>query len=230
MQPLTDEEFKLVLPPAIKKSVNTELMDKINKTLMDEETLESFKENLISYTHVMSQGKFKIDQYINAVKYVSFKLMGLTNKDAYIKTFPEKYLKFIKQGVASKDIASYSTAYNKSKLVNLIYAQTLTPTHVLNAALHQESINIQAEIMRTAKSEKTRSDAAAHLMAHLKPPEAAKMELDVTLKQDETIAALHHTTMELAKKQHELIKNGTHSVKTIAESTLINSEEDIIDV
>ena len=67
-----------------------------------------------------NDAKFVVDQdYVNAVKYVSHKLMGCTNLDAYVKTFPVKYQGFLNQGVLSKDIASYITAYNKSKLVNL---------------------------------------------------------------------------------------------------------------
>lgn len=66
-----------------------------------------------------------------------------------------------KSGVSEKDQSSYISAYHKSKLVNLIFEQTLIPIHILNAPLLQQAINVQAELMLTANSEKVRSDAAA---------------------------------------------------------------------
>ena len=222
MDPITIEQFKAAMPATVKKSVNPVIVDEINNMLMDPEALEQFRENLMSYTSVMMEGRFKVTSYINAVKYVSFKLLGQTNKDAYIKTFPDKYVGFLAAGVAQKDIASYSTAYNKSKLVNLIFEQTLVPTHVLNAPLYQQALNTQAELMLHAKSEKVRSDAANSVLTHLKPPEAAKLELDITVKQDDSIKQLTATTLALARQQQALIIDGSHSVKTVAESTLID--------
>ena len=153
---LTLDQFQLALPDKVKKSINQELIDQINNTLSDPEMYESYRDNLISYTKVMADGKFKVTQYIDAVRYVSFKLMGCTNIEAYTKTFPDKYQRFIQQGVQAKDIASYVTAYNKSKLVNLIFEQTLIPSHVLNQDLYQRALNVQADLMINAKSEKVR--------------------------------------------------------------------------
>jgi len=175
MTPLTEEQFKAALPAQIKKSVNPSLMKQVNQTLSSTEAMESFKENLLTYTSVMTDGRFKITSYINAVKYVSFKLLGSTNIAAYSKTFPDKIARFKAQGVSDKDVSSYAAAFNKSKLVNLIFEQTLVPTHVLNAPLFQKAINVQAELMMTANSEKVRSDAAACLIKELKPPETQKV-------------------------------------------------------
>ena len=222
MNPITEEQFKAALPVAIRKNISPAVIDEVNNILMDPETMEQFRENLLSYTSVMADGRFKISSYINAVKYVSFKLLGQTNKDAYIKTFPDKYVGFLAAGVSQKDIASYSTAYNKSKLVNLIFAQTLVPFHVLNSASYQDALNTQVDLMHNAKSEKVRSDAANSVMTHLKPPESTKLELDINVKQDDSIKLLTATTLALARQQQALIINGTHSVKTIAESTLID--------
>ena len=125
MTALTLEQFRLALPDKVKKSVNQELVDQVNKTLGDPEMYEAYRDNLLSYTRVMSDGRFKVSEYISAVKYVSHKLMGDTNIDAYSRTFPDKIQRFMAQGVAPKDIASYVTAYNKSKLVNLIFEQPI---------------------------------------------------------------------------------------------------------
>ena len=218
---LTLDQFKLALPDKVKKSINQELIDQINNTLSDPEMFEQYRDNLISYTKVMADGKFKVTQYIDAVRYVSFKLMGCTNIEAYTKTFPDKYQRFIQQGVQAKDIASYVTAYNKSKLVNLIFEQTLIPTHVLNQDLYQRALNVQADLMINAKSEKVRCDAANSLLTQLKAPEVKKVELDIGVKEDSSIAALRATTLELARQQRLMVESGAMNAQEIAHGKLI---------
>lgn len=218
---LTLDQFKLALPDKVKKSINQELIDQINNTLSDPEMFEQYRDNLISYTKVMADGKFKVTQYIDAVRYVSFKLMGCTNIEAYTKTFPDKYQRFVQQGVSAKDIASYVTAYNKSKLVNLIFEQTLIPTHVLNQDLYQRALNVQADLMMNAKSEKVRCDAANSLLTQLKAPEVKKVELDIGVKEDSAIAALRQTTMELARQQRLMVESGAMNAQDVAHGRLI---------
>lgn len=218
---LTLDQFKLALPDKVKKSINQELIDQINNTLSDPEMFESYRDNLISYTKVMADGKFKVTQYIDAVRYVSFKLMGCTNIEAYTKTFPDKYQRFIQQGVSAKDIASYVTAYNKSKLVNLIFEQTLIPSHVLNQDLYQRALNVQADLMINAKSEKVRCDAANSLLTQLKTPEVKKVELDIGVKEDSSIAALRATTLELARQQRLMVESGAMNAQDVAHGKLI---------
>ena len=218
---LTLDQFQLALPDKVKKSINQELIDQINNTLSDPEMFESYRDNLISYTKVMADGKFKVTQYIDAVRYVSFKLMGCTNIEAYTKTFPDKYQRFIQQGVQAKDIASYVTAYNKSKLVNLIFEQTLIPSYVLNQDLYQRALNVQADLMMNAKSEKVRCDAANSLLTQLKAPEVKKVELDIGVKEDSSIAALRAATLELARQQRLMMESGAMNAQEIAHGKLI---------
>lgn len=218
---LTLDQFKLALPDKVKKSINQELIDQINNTLSDPEMFESYRDNLISYTKVMADGKFKVTQYVDAVRYVSFKLMGCTNIEAYTKTFPDKYQRFVQAGVSAKDIASYVTAYNKSKLVNLIFEQTLIPSHVLNQDLYQRALNVQADLMMNAKSEKVRCDAANSLLTQLKTPEVKKVELDIGVREDSAIAALRATTMELARQQRLMVESGAMNAQEVAHGKLI---------
>ena len=221
MTALTVEQFRQALPDKVKKSINQELIDQINTTLSDPDMYEAYRDNLLSYTRVMSDGRFKVTDYISAVKYVSHKLMGCTNIDAYSKTFPDKIARFTAQGVAPKDIASYVTAYNKSKLVNLIMEQTLIPSYVLNQDLYQKALNVQAELMLGAKSEKVRSDAANSLLTHLKMPETQKVELEIGVKEDSAIAALRATTMELARQQRMMLEAGAMNAQEVAHSRLV---------
>lgn len=225
MTALTVDQFKQALPDKLKKSVNQELIDSINATLDNPELYEAYRDNLLSYTKVMQEGKFRIDQYINAVKYVSHKLMGCTNLAAYAKTFPEKMERFANEGVEDKDVASYVTAYNKSKLVNLIFEQTLIPSHILNQDLYQKALNVQAELMVSANSEKVRTDAANSLLTHLKPPEIKKVELDITTKEDSAIGALRQATLALAARQREMMQAGVMNAQDAAHQRVVLDQE-----
>jgi hypothetical protein len=220
---MSPEEFKSALPIQLKNSVTDEVMNSINAVLSGPEATAVFKENLLSYTSVLMEGRFKMTSYISAVRYVSFKLLGGTNKAAFTATFPDKMAKWKAAGVSEKDIASYTSAYHKSKLVNLIMEQTLIPTHVLNAPLFQQAINVQADLMLNAHSEKVRSDAAACLIKELKPPEATKIELDLGVKADKTLDTLRETTRALVEQQKRMLAQGT-SIRTIAEGVLVVKE------
>jgi hypothetical protein len=147
--------------------------------------------------------------------------MGCTNIDAYSKTFPDKILRFNNEGVSAKDIASYVTAYNKSKLVNLILEQTLIPSYVLNQDLYQKALNVQAELMVTAKSEKVRSDAANSLLSHLKMPEKQTVELDLTVKEDSSIGQLRQATLELVQQQKLILQAGVMNAQQVAHSKVL---------
>ena len=218
---ITVEQFKEALPARLKKNINTEVIDQINELLADPDMYEQYRDNLMSYTNVMIEGKFKLSSYISAVKYVSHKLMNCTNLLAYTKTFPDKYADFLARGVSSSDISSYVHAYNSSKLVNLIYVQTLTPIAVLNNHMVQQALNVQADLMVNAKSEKVRSDAANSILTHLKLPETQKIELDIGVKSDSSIDALRASTMELVAMQRQMIQSGSMSAGDMAGSKLI---------
>lgn len=219
---ISEEQFKALLPKQFKGTVTQEVMDEINNALSDPIANEAFKENLLSYTGVMRDGKFKIGDYLKAVKYVSFKLLGSSNIDAYLKTFPDRHQEFIKNNTSAKDMSSYVAMYNKNKLVNLIFEQTIIPFHVLNSDLYQKALNVQVELMTSPDvSPKVRSDAANSVLTHLKPPETTKIELDIGIKSDSMIEQLRTTMAEFSAQQLKAITLGTQSVTDIAHQKLV---------
>ena len=228
MNSLTVDQFQRALPAQIKGTVNQQLVDDINKLFNDPVLMHNFRDNLLGFSGVMRDGKFKMQDYINAVKYVSYKLLGSSNIDAYVKTFPDRYQMYIANKTSDKDIASYVSSYNKNKLVNLIYEQALVPTHILNADLLQKAINTQAQIMCDPDvSPKVRSDAANSLMTHLKAPETKKIELDIGLKQDNTIDDLRRATQELREAQKNAMMLGNASAKDIAHSGILIEHDEL---
>jgi hypothetical protein len=219
---LTTDIVRKALPSSMKNRVSQGFVDSINEAITDPNTAEMMRDNILGYASVLANGRYKLDDYINAVKYVSFKAMGKLNIQAFIATFPDRYAKYKAEGISDKDIATYVSAYNKNKLVNLIYEQSLVPSHILNADVFQRAINIQAEIMGDPDvSPKVRSDAANSLLTHLKRPESQKIELDVAVKDDSVIRELKDITMGLAVQQKKLLEGGAYSVKEISNQGLV---------
>ena len=218
---VTQEQIERVMPKQIKAKVTPQLIKTINDVMTDPALRENFRDNLLSYTGVMADGKYKIGDYVNAVKYVSFKLLGSTNIESYTKTFPLRFQRLVNEGANDKTISSYSTAYNKNKLVQKIMEQTLTPMHVLNVDLYQKALNRSAYLMMNAASEKVQADAANNLMNQLKAPEVNKIELDISVKEDNSIKELREATLALAAEQRLAIQSGSQTAQEIAHSGLV---------
>jgi len=218
---LTREQLQRVMPKQTKAKITPQLVKSINDVMVDPQLRENFRDNLLSYTNVMADGRYKIQSYIDAVKYVSYKLLGATNIEAYTKTFPHRFKRLIDEQAEPKTIASYSTAYNKTQLVNKIMEQTLVPMHILNQDLYQKALNQSAYLMMHANSEKVQADAANNLMTQLKMPETSKIELDVTLKEDDSIAQLRNATLKLAGEQLLAITSGSKTTQEVAHSDLV---------
>lgn len=221
---LTKDEIIQSLPPAVASGVSDTLVNELNQLITDPDFREVFRDNMISYNKVLSEGKFKISSYLNAVMYVSYKIMGYNNMDAYERTFQQKFQTWIQQGKSSQTISAHVAMYNKSKLVNLVYAQAMIPTHVLNQDKFQEAINHQYFLMKNAASEKVQSDAANSLLIHLKPPEEKQVNLNIGIEETDSIKELKATITELAQLQVQSIEAKQNTAGQVAASRIIDAE------
>lgn len=227
---MTPTEFKDALPPQMKKNVNQDLIDKINTIMSNDDDREHFRNNIVGMSYVLKEGKFKLDSYVNAVRYIGFTMMGKTNQESYALTFPDKVNLWNTRGKTAKDISAAVAIYNKSKLVNLVREAALIPAHIYNADVFQEAINIQADLMRTANSEKVRSDAAACLIKELRQPEVQKVELDIAVKEDSAIASLRDTTAKLVEQQRAMLKSGAMNAEEVAHQKMVVVEGEFEEV
>ncbi|AGH07444.1 hypothetical protein SUFG_00077, partial [Sulfitobacter phage phiCB2047-B] len=129
---LTLQEVQESLPAGQKGNISQDMVNQLNTLSKDPEEARYIRENFISFSKVLSDGRFKLGDYVRAVMYVSHKVMGKSNLESYKQTFPDRYQNMVAEGRAPKDIASYVAAYNKGKLVNLVYERSMIPTWVLN--------------------------------------------------------------------------------------------------
>ena len=221
---LTKEELIQSLPTSVQSGVSDTLVNELNSIITDPDFRETFRDNMISYNKVLSEGKFKLSSYMNAVMYVSYKLMGYNNMDAYERTFQQKFQSWIQQGKTAQTISAHVAMYNKSKLVNLVYAQAVIPTHVLNQDKFQEAINHQYYLMKNAASEKVQSDAANSLTIHLKPPEEKQVSLSIGLEETDSIKELKATIATLAEVQVNSIESKKWTAGEIAAARIVAEE------
>jgi len=200
------------------------MVDMLNNVSNNQQEAELIRENFLGYTAVLSEGKYKTEDYLNAVKYVSFKLMKCSNEEAYVKTFPQRYQRMVKDGVKPKDIGAYVYAYSKNKLVNRIMEQTMVPSWVLNQDIFQEAINTQASLMRDPDvSPKVRSDAANSLLTHLAKPKEAGPLINLDMRDTSGMKEMKELLVRMAQQQQGLIKDGV-TAKDIAGAVIIDVE------
>ena len=222
---VTIEQLKRAAPLKTRKHITQDYVDQVNAFQDPNIETEMYRENILGYIGVMAEGQFKMPDYINAVKYCSSKLLGSTDIEAYVRTFPDRFQRLVDMGTTDVTIAAHVSMYGKRAIVNKIMEQTMMPTHIINADLYQKSINRLAYLMMNASSEKVQGDSAGKLVDVLRPPETTKVELEIGLKDNDALVELRNATIELAAQQRIAIDAGV-PVKTIAHSKIVS---DIID-
>ena len=196
------------LPAQHRHNITQDMVNQLNALSRDPEEARNIRDNFVTFSGVLQEGRYKVGDYVRAVMYVSHKIMGKTNIDSYKTTFPDRYQAMKDAGRQPKDIASMVTAYNKGQLVTKIMERAMVPTWILNQDVFQEAINTQYELMMdTTVLPKVRSDAANSLLTHLKKPEIHKSELKVDIAMNDGMAALEQQLVEMSRKQLNLIEH-----------------------
>jgi hypothetical protein len=218
----TKEELKKALPT--KAYINDNMVDVINGLLTDTdlEYRDNVRENFVTYSSVLLDGRYQAKQYANAIKYCTYKITGLTNREAYQLTFPERIEKFHLDGKVPKDIDSYISAYARSKLVTSILTQATVPFWLVNYDYRQKAVNVLVELMEDAGSEKVRADSANYLLNHLKPDPKMEHSLDITIKGGDVLDQLREQIRGLSSESKHLIDNGFASTRDIIEAEVVD--------
>lgn len=202
------------------------MADTLNTITNDPIAAENIRENFMGYSSVLKDGRFKTEDYINAVAYVSYKIMGHSNEDAYARTFPQRYQTLLANNKSKKDISAYVSAFHRGKLVNLIMEQSLVPTWVLNQDIHQKAINTLADLMVNANSEKVQAEAAIGLLTHLKKPEPkGDFQINLNTADNAGMKEMREMLGQLAQQQQKLIAQGDMKTIDVAGAKLMTKTE-----
>jgi hypothetical protein len=221
---LTVDQLRAVMPKRQKGNITDTFVKQLNGVCQDPEIRDHFRQNMLGYTDVLHDPTSTLPGYVQAIKYVSYRLLGYSNLECWIKTFPERYQKLVNRKASKDYIHKVVCGYNKGQMVQTILGQTMTPTWILNQDVYQTAVNVQTELMLNAKSEKVRTDAANSLLTHLKQPEATKISLDVQVKEDDSVKELREATLELVAQQRQMIQSGAMNAREVAEGKLITGD------
>jgi len=221
------DELKVTLPNTLKGLATQELLDKINNASTDPIIAENIRDNFISYSSVLTSGKFKVEDYLNAVKYVSYRLMGNDKQTSYFKTFPDRHQALIAKGTTPKDMSAYVHAYDANKIVALVYEQSMIPVWIVNQGNVQKAINTLVDVMANSKSDIARVNAANSLIVNLAPPKESGPTVHIDMRNNSGLDDLKNTLLDLAKMTQGLIIDGSVTTKSIAEHKLVKGVTDV---
>lgn len=182
---------------------------------LESDGAELVRENWLTHANILREGVYSMDQYTTAIKYVSLKQMGHTNQQAYSIALGDRYQDMVAKGYDEQRISSHVAAYHKGALVQKLLSQSTVPLYLLYQDEAHKAIATLVNVMTNEDtSPRTRAEAADKLLNHIKRPEAAKIELEVSQKQD-GMQELSVMMRELAQKQLKAIEEGG-SVKSVA--------------
>jgi len=222
----TLEELKEATPKKLRNNITPEFTDTLNN-MGNTEFMERYKENYYGYQSVLEGGRYKLIDYANAVKFVSYRVMDHGVTESYRMTFPDRYRKMVSEGTERKNIASVASGYNKTKLVTGIFERTLIAPHILNADVFQKAVNKLVEVIDDQDaSHRSIIDASNTLLTHLKPPEVSKVLIDVGSGTSDLMSELLETTAALAMRQKQILEDSIVSTKDIAEMAIIAPIDD----
>ena len=225
---LTLQEVQDVLPTGQKNVINQDLVDKLNRMSDDPDMARDIRKNFVTYAQVLSEGKFKLGDYLRAIMYVSYKMMDKSNLEAYKLTFPKRYQRMKDVKKSSKDISAYVSSYNSGKLVNLIYERALLPAWLANQDAYQLAVNTLVKLIHDKESKPhIKLGASDSLLNHLKRPEVANSSPVLPIGPNKEMVLMEQTLTKLAETQKKAIEAGQMTVKEIAAMKIINSPETI---
>lgn len=222
---VTPEEIKRIYPVKVNPTVLQRATDIINASVQDMDYVlaKEFRDNVFGFIDIIKESKHRVafEDYVNACKFVTFKMAGNTDIRAYALTFPDRVRRMEREKVPNSHLYQYANLYAKNKTVVEVMTKVMIPTHVLYQDIFHKAVKTQAELMQTAKSEKVRADAANSLMTHLKTPEIKKAELQVNVGSTGAIDQLSEALANLSGKQSEMLSQGKYSLQDIREATII---------
>lgn len=220
---LTRKQVEQALPVNLKSSATQALTDQINALVQDPIVAETIREHFITYAVVLQEGKWGMEAYMNAIQYTTYKMMGYSNQEAYQRTFPARYQKFIQDGVSSKNISAYVSQYHKGRLVNAILEKALIPVHVLYQDTYHLAIRTQADLMLNANSEKVRSDAANSIMTALAKPKENAPTVAIQINNNAEMDAMKQMLQDMSNTQIALVEAGVPA-RELAAQRLIDAK------
>lgn len=220
------EQILQAVPESKRHLITEDLLSTIEEATKVEGVGEAMLENFLTYASVLQTGNYSMHNYINAIRFITHKLSGVSNLRAYTLAYKDKYAslraKYSSLTIEEfhSKISPYVHAVAKGKLVSTILSQVQIPMRILNLGLLQEALNVEAELMRNAKSETVREKAANTLINYLGQDEG-KVELQITADKSDMIAKWEEAMKGIVRDKRLAVQQGA-DLKMIANAGVID--------
>lgn len=219
--------------PAKKATITEKTVELINDAQNDPMfNGDEFIKNMQTYQNVMMKNSASIKDYINAVKFC-----------AYLESEDDNYTEAYKRArandefvmarvaaptdsVAYRELTNAASRYRKTPLVKDILTQADMPLHLMFQGGRFQMAQVLMDEALTAPYSKDRINAADKFLTHVKPPENAKIELDIGVAKDSIIDRYEDMITQLVGQQKDEIRQGG-DLKTITNVAIV--KENIID-
>ena len=219
---LTLDLIQSQLKPKQKLTIGQSTLDEIQKLADDPDYGPEFLDTYLDHLNVLKENpKRNHANYLEAVKFFSLVEAGNNLTDAYIKTFPHRFKQRTRNGGGKDIMRGEASRYNNTQLVNEIRKVAGVPVQLIHRHLLHEAILVQADIMRTGKTEFVRQKASETLIRELKPTEDQVLNIQVDDGASSVIDNLRKHTEALAALEHQRVTAGI-PLKEIAESRIID--------
>ena len=222
---LQRRDIEEALPANLRSAATQQLTDLVNSISSDPFAAETIRDNFLSYAHVLKEGKFKTEDYLNAVAYVTYKSMNCSNQEAYARTFPQRMAILKAKNTSPKDISSYVAAYHKGVLVNKVMERAVIPIWLVNQDNYQRAINIQMDLAINAQSEMVRTTAANSVLTHLSKPKDTAPLINIDIKESTGMKEMREMMEQLAQQQLDSMKGGVSAKEIAGQRMFINGED-----
>ena len=216
-------------------NISDETVDMINAACNDPQFMPGeFLESILTYQNVMKETGASMKEYVRALKFCSiYEINGGNARDAFIRgraddAFIKKH-QYDKPGTSGYlMIAQAAVRYRKTPLIQKIMTQAQMPLYLMFQGLRYKAVEVLANEMVEAAYAKDRINAADKLLAHVKPPENMKVELDIGIHESSAIQQLNEQLAEIAAKQKLHMVAGSANLDDFG-ALKVKEDEDVID-
>lgn len=226
---ITSKEQMQKFLPKNKKHLASDTMVQLLQDPLNTDNIQEFiTENFISYTDLLKDtSAYGLKEYINAVRFASYRMLGDTWLDCYKKTFPDRYEQHLADGKSLDALRARADGFSRTKLVQTMLERGYVAPYILNQPLFQQALNTAANIMLNEKTPAmARVQAAKTVLEYTKAPEVQKLQMDIGVKASDELNQLEETMNRFAQMIHQGIHTGVLNSKEAIESNIIDVTEE----
>ena len=215
-QMIDREKISRYLPKGNHREITDAVMEKI-QGFEDSGISQAYgDEMLLTHMGVLKECKVSTSEYIDAVKFCCLVMGGMSASKAWEIVFPEK-AKEVRDRNDGELSTSWSTMYNKTKIVTKLMAAMYVPAHIVYQPLNAWAIHKQYDLARgigaspnDRVSPVVQQKAAEALFEMTKMPEDNKIQLEIGLNEESKNIqkSLFAQLAENTKIQMERLKRG----------------------